>query len=110
MQDIEKSLNEIGELVLFLPENESEEHGKPKQHALSMIEETKRKIEGFLTDAEVEAIQEENEQLKLDLMNTEERVAELERDLKTLSERICSPPEKRMKTSTHTTMSIAITP
>ena len=85
-----------------------------------MIEETKRKIEGFVTDAEVEATQEENEQLKLDLMNTEERVAELERDLKTLSERerdlktlserICSPPEKRMKTSTYPTMSIAITP
>ena len=84
MQDLKNSLNEIKKLVLLLPENESEEHGKPKQHALSMIEETKREIEGFLADAEVETIQEENEQLKLDLTNTEERVAELERDLKPL--------------------------
>ena len=37
-------------------------------------------IEGFLTDAEVEAIQQENEQLKLDLLDTEEQIAELQRE------------------------------
>ena len=79
MQNLAQMLELIEKLVLLLPENESFEHLKPKQTTLSTIEETKRMIEGFLTDAEVEAIQQENEQLKLDLLDTEEQIAELQR-------------------------------
>ena len=45
MQNLAQMLEGIKKLVLLLPENESEEHGKPKQNALSKIEETKRIIE-----------------------------------------------------------------